>query len=147
MSDVLKDISNIGSRLFDHNGFLSGEINFLLKEFEEKRGDAEVDNLFNTIENITDIKDTHIDQLKETINESLIESNRQLSEALQLCDQFSTLQEKISKESDKNFEKWKEARTKFMDEILPKYYDINRDIAEKQEELKIFYGNLERKLN
>ncbi|KAF7286990.1 biogenesis of lysosome-related organelles complex 1 subunit 5 [Rhynchophorus ferrugineus] len=148
MSDVFKDISNIWDRLFDHKGFLSGEINFTLKEFEEKRGDNEVDNLFKTIENLTDIKDTHINQLKDNVNESVIESNRQLSEALQVCNNLSKLQDESNQNKllDENINKRKLALDKFIDDITTEYSQINTEHEKQEANLRKVYEELEKKL-
>lgn len=108
------DIGTIWSRLFDHRGFLSGEISLILQEFEvislflvsevmslnklfkfqKKRGDTEVDNLFKIIENITDIKDADIDRFKQAIDQIFPEANQNLKQAENICEQFSELEDK-----------------------------------------------------
>lgn len=110
----ISDISKVWDRLFEQKGFLNGEINFFLREFEviiqgthhwnaniwnnfqEKRGDTEIDNLFKSIEVITDIKDTQINRLIESGNEKAVVANQQLSEALKLYKDFVELEERSS---------------------------------------------------
>ncbi|CAH0562569.1 unnamed protein product [Brassicogethes aeneus] len=93
MSNVVQGTGKIWCRLFDHKAFIGGEITFTLQEFEEKRGETEVDSLFNIIEHIADIKDSQIDRVKEAINDTLPLSLKDLDEALNYCSKFSELEE------------------------------------------------------
>lgn len=62
--------------------------------FQVKRGDSEVDNLFKSIENIMDIKETQVNRLSEVVNEQVVDATQKLSEAIKLCDHFADLEEK-----------------------------------------------------
>lgn len=61
-----------------------------------RRGDSEVDNLFKSLESITDIKDTQINRLIEIASEKNVEANQQLSKALKLCGQVPELEQKYT---------------------------------------------------
>ncbi|CAG9855129.1 unnamed protein product [Phyllotreta striolata] len=137
MSDVVfKGVSKVWSRIFDHKGFLSGEISFILREFEEKRKDEEVDNLFKTIECITEIKDTEIEQFKQA-GKQLEHINERLDQVLCLSDKFCELEEKYKQDNtlEDNRKGRKVVWDKFMDEITTKYSDINTEYERKEEEL------------
>lgn len=148
MSDIRKDISKVWDRLFDQKGFLNGEINFFLREFEEKRGDTEIDNLFKSIEIITDIKDTQINRLIESGNEKAVVANQQLSEALKLCNDFVELEERSSQNLvlQLNQEKRKDNWEKVMAEITSEYTKINSEFEEKENQLVEEYKVMESKL-
>lgn len=147
MTDIVKDVGKIWNRLFDHKAFLNGEISFMLREFEQKRNDREVDNLFRTIEDITDIKDTEIDRFKQTANhvENL---NENLEKALDICINISELEEIYKQDTtlEDSRAKRKEIWKKFMDGITSKYSDINTNFEAKEEELVKFYEEIENKL-
>lgn len=65
-----------------------------LLKFQLKRGDSEVDNLFKTIENITDIKYTKIDRFKQAVQTNLPRTNALLEEALEISGSFAGLENK-----------------------------------------------------
>ena len=73
----------------------------LLCIFQQKRKDTEVDNLFKTIENITDIKDTEVDRFKQAVDQVLPETNNELQQALTVCSRFSDVENKY-----KEVEQW-----------------------------------------
>ncbi|CAH1103117.1 unnamed protein product [Psylliodes chrysocephalus] len=136
MTDVVKGVSKVWDRLFDHRGFLIGEIAFTLREFEQKRKDTEVDNLFKAIEVITEIKDTEIDRLKQAAIQ-IDKINESLEIAVQLSDNFTKLEEKYK--HDNTLEDLRSKRKivwdKFMDDITSKYSEINTNYETKEEEL------------
>ncbi|KAJ8940140.1 hypothetical protein NQ314_010807, partial [Rhamnusium bicolor] len=141
-------VGKVWDRLFDHKGFLVGEISFMLREFEQKRGDREVDDLFRVIENITEIRDTEIDRCKQVGNQTLPKARDDLEQALNICSRFADLEEKYKQDTT-----IEEARNKrkivwdnFMDGITTKYTDINSAFEAKEEELTKLYEDFEKKL-
>lgn len=60
---VISDTFDVYSRLFNHRPFLQGEARHFVKEFEEKRQDSEVDNIFKTLETVTELRDYEIDKV------------------------------------------------------------------------------------
>ncbi|XP_060537228.1 biogenesis of lysosome-related organelles complex 1 subunit 5 [Cylas formicarius] len=147
MSDICKDLRKIWSRLFDHKAFLNGETDFILKEFELKRGDQEVDSLFRTLENIAEIKDSQIDQLKEA-NVRLWETNQNLREAVNLTKKLNELEDLYKQNSlvEEEQNKRKLLWDKFMDEITSEYSKVNREFEEQEIETLKFYEDLKKKL-
>lgn len=51
------------SRLANHRPFLQGEIRHFLREFETKRGDREVENIFGVLERVSELRDIGLPQL------------------------------------------------------------------------------------
>ncbi|XP_057671960.1 biogenesis of lysosome-related organelles complex 1 subunit 5-like isoform X3 [Diorhabda carinulata] len=147
MTDVVKDVSKIWARLFDHKAFLNGEISFMLREFEQKRNDKEVDNLFRTIEDITDIKDTEIDRFKQT-EDHVKKLNENLEKALDICSKLSDLEDIYKQDTTLEDSRMKRKLIwdNFMDGITSKYSEINSNFEAKEEELIKFYEEIEKKL-
>ncbi|ENN81200.1 biogenesis of lysosome-related organelles complex 1 subunit 5 [Dendroctonus ponderosae] len=150
MLEVTKGISKLWDRLFDQKAFLNGEINFVLNEFELRRGDSEVDNLFKSLESITDIKDTQINRLIEIASEKNVEANQQLSKALNLCSQLPELEQKYTDLKDTYLEKAREKRKEKYEEIMngitSNYSKIDAEFEKKEVETLQAYINLEAKL-
>ena len=85
---MLLDFGQVHSRLFDHRPFLNGEVRYFLHEFEEARGDREIENLFSILEKTTDI---HGDQAGRLIGlcESQVPSMKaRLDVAGSMCQQI-----------------------------------------------------------
>ncbi|KAF2356113.1 Biogenesis of lysosome-related organelles complex 1 subunit 5 [Trinorchestia longiramus] len=61
---VMSEVAEVFSRLFDHRPFLKGEIAFFKSEFEEKRGDQEVEQLFRALELTTEIKQAQTSEVE-----------------------------------------------------------------------------------
>ena len=57
------DIFDAYGRLFNHRPFVQGEIRHSVKEFEEKRSDREVENVFKILEQVTELRDCEIDKV------------------------------------------------------------------------------------
>ncbi|XP_028133495.1 uncharacterized protein LOC114328742 isoform X3 [Diabrotica virgifera virgifera] len=119
----------------------------MIDRFSQRRKDKEVDNLFKAIEEITEIKDTEIEKLKQA--EKLTDKiNDNLEEALRICDKFSELEEtyKQSTPLEQSRNKRKLDWDKFMGGITTKYSEINSQFETREEELKKFYEDIEKKL-
>ncbi|XP_034831738.1 biogenesis of lysosome-related organelles complex 1 subunit 5 [Maniola hyperantus] len=151
MTELSREIGEVWSRLFDHRPFLSGEIKFMLKEFEEKRGDREVENLFAILENLTDIKDTQVEKISKSSVAALPVLAEKLDQALKLSDEiekdYLELQEVIKKKKAENFEKRQKEWDQFIDDMNFKCQRIDNTFEEKEEELRDLYADLNHKLN
>ncbi|GJQ65769.1 hypothetical protein Trydic_g11947 [Trypoxylus dichotomus] len=149
MSDIVKDFGVIWSRLFDHRPFLNGEIHYTLHEFENLRNDTEVESLFLLLEQITDIKTTQIDRVKQAVDLTIKPSTETLAKALNICEKIAQSEEKYKK--DPSLELCRQSRKveweKFVDEISYRCKRLDNTFEEKEEELQEFYRDLERKLN
>uniref|UniRef100_A0A8D8QMX3 Biogenesis of lysosome-related organelles complex 1 subunit 5 n=1 Tax=Cacopsylla melanoneura TaxID=428564 RepID=A0A8D8QMX3_9HEMI len=147
--NIIKEVSAVWSRLFDHRPFLQGEINFFLKEFEEKRGEREVEKLFEILEKSTEIKDSQIDKVKHSSATTLPELHDILNQSNQLSDQV--LNARITYDPEASLkEKCKslEASNKQFDEdLVGKYKAVDETFAEKEKLVREYYQQLSEKLN
>jgi len=53
------------SRLANHRPFVHGELRHFLREFESKRGDREVENIFGVLERVSELRDCGLPRLLE----------------------------------------------------------------------------------
>jgi len=149
VSDIVKAVNTIWLRLFDHRSFLNGEIQFFLKEFEQKRDDKEVESLFSTVEKISDIKDTKVGKLQEIFSETFPQIQSDLLASLDLCKTIIDLENsaKANTELEQSRERRRAEWETFIDDIAFDQKRIDNTFEEKEEELLEFYKDLERKLN
>lgn len=148
---IKKEIGEIWSRLFDHRPFLNGEIKFMLKEFEEKRGDREVENLFSILEKLTDIKDSQAEKIIKTGETGLPVLKEKLEQALQLSaevekdyiDSRQVYEQRRQQLKEKRQKEWDQ----FIDDMNFKCQRIDNTFEEKEEELRDLYADLNHKLN
>lgn len=147
----MPEVGEVWARLFDHRPFLNGEIKFMLKEFEEKRGDREVENLFFILEKVTDIKDSQVDKIKKGSEAALPVLSEKLNQALQLCERIETDYLEVQKTCEQNRAENREKRQKewdqFIDDMNFKCQRIDNTFEEKEEELRDLYADLNHKLN
>ncbi|XP_023947389.2 biogenesis of lysosome-related organelles complex 1 subunit 5 isoform X1 [Bicyclus anynana] len=151
MTELSREISEVWSRLFDHRPFLNGEIKFMLKEFEEKRGDREVENLFAILENLTDIKDTQVEKITKSSVAVFPVLLEKLDQAVKLSEEvekdYLELQKINQKKKAENFEKRQKEWSQFIDDMNFKCQRIDNTFEEKEEELRDLYADLNHKLN
>lgn len=144
---VIKDCGDIWNRLFDHRPFLSGEIKYFIKEFEESRGDREVKRLYDITQWQSDIRNSQIPQASESLAE-LNKVNTLLGIALQTSNTILENEEHF--DVDSALQKKRELRKleweKFSNDLKEKYSKIDSTFSEKEEELLKFYEELEKKL-
>ncbi|XP_061708587.1 biogenesis of lysosome-related organelles complex 1 subunit 5 isoform X1 [Cydia pomonella] len=151
MTELSREVGEVWARLFDHRPFLNGEIKFMLKEFEEKRGDREVENLFFILEKVTDIKDSQVDKIKKGSEAALPVLSEKLNQALQLCERIETdyleVQKTCEQKRAENREKRQKEWDQFIDDMNFKCQRIDNAFEEKEEELRDLYADLNHKLN
>ncbi|XP_047985046.1 biogenesis of lysosome-related organelles complex 1 subunit 5 isoform X2 [Leguminivora glycinivorella] len=151
MTELSREIGEVWARLFDHRPFLNGEIKFMLKEFEEKRGDREVENLFYILEKVTDIKDSQVDKIKKGSEAALPVLSEKLNQALEVCEAVETDYLKVQKTCEQKRTENREKRQKewdqFIDDMNFKCQRIDNAFEEKEEELRDLYADLNHKLN
>ncbi|XP_049883794.1 biogenesis of lysosome-related organelles complex 1 subunit 5 [Pectinophora gossypiella] len=150
MTELSREIGEVWKRLFDHRPFLNGEIKFMLKEFEEKRGDREVENLFAILEKLTDIKDTQVDKIKRS-GEALPILSEKLDQVLQQCEEVEKTYIEFQKQTElkriENRVKREKEWDQFIDDMNFKCKRIDNAFEEKEEELRDLYADLNHKLN
>ncbi|XP_026320121.1 biogenesis of lysosome-related organelles complex 1 subunit 5 isoform X2 [Hyposmocoma kahamanoa] len=151
MTELSREIGEVWSRLFDHRPFLNGEIKFMEKEFEEKRGDREVENLFSILEKFTDIKDTQVDHIKKSAGTGIPVLNEKLTQLQLLCinsdKEYLEFHEICKQKRAENQEKRRQEWDQFIDDMNFKCKRIENTFEEKEEELRDLYADLNHKLN
>ncbi|XP_071531278.1 biogenesis of lysosome-related organelles complex 1 subunit 5 isoform X1 [Panulirus ornatus] len=98
MATAASDVNEVFSRLFDHRPFLRGEIEFFRKEFEEKRGDREVEQLFRSLELITEIKEGQIEKIVNSSDDNLPRTIADVQVALHMCEDTLETEKKFVSE-------------------------------------------------
>ncbi|XP_023218485.1 biogenesis of lysosome-related organelles complex 1 subunit 5 [Centruroides vittatus] len=148
VENVVKDIGEIHSRLFDHRPFVQGEVSYFLKEFEEKRNDREVHWLFEILENVTEIRETQIDKARKYGDNHLCNLTANLEVALRMCNKIvergeQDVEELLREKRNHREEEWK----LFLEDMQDKNLKVQHVFAEKEMQLKKHYSDLEEKLH
>jgi len=134
--------------LFNHRPFLKGEVTHFVKEFEGKRGDQEVENLFKTFEVTTELQGTEVSKLTSTCDENFPIVNANLLVAQSMCNKI--LDQAKNSELDQALESSRQAREKewsnFMSDFQSKCEKIDDAYNQKEEKLKEHYAKLEKDL-
>ncbi|XP_030022403.2 biogenesis of lysosome-related organelles complex 1 subunit 5 isoform X3 [Manduca sexta] len=121
------------------------------KEFEEKRGDREVENLFNILEQLTEIKDSEADRINKSGETGLPVFGEKLTQALNLLEDtekdYLEFQKECEKKRAVNREKRQKEWDQFIDDMNFKCQRIDNAFEEKEEELRDLYADLNHKLN
>ncbi|CAD7077135.1 unnamed protein product [Hermetia illucens] len=148
-AEIIRDIGNIYDRIFDHKPFLSGEIAFFLHEFEERRRDREVENLFSAIQTTAEVKTNTVKKCENLCESNLLNLQQQLDASLKSCEEVLSQQRDPSLDAllENNRQTRKKAWQVFVDDMTHKCSRIDLTFEEKEEELVEFYSDLERKLH
>ncbi|KOX74262.1 Protein Muted like protein, partial [Melipona quadrifasciata] len=146
---IFIDTSEIWSRLFRHRPFIQGEITFFLREFQEKRGDREVERLFKLLEYSTELKESQLDRAEQLGDCHLPSLKANVDVALSMCERV--LQREQDFDTDIALQENREIRKleweKFVNDMSEKCEKVNQTFDEKENEIKEFYIDLERKLH
>ncbi|XP_059613474.1 biogenesis of lysosome-related organelles complex 1 subunit 5 [Phlebotomus argentipes] len=147
--DIVKDIGEVYSRIFDHRPFTSAEIQYFVKEFEEKRSDREVENLFHCLQNTSETKDSGVSRCRVACEGHLEEVKRALEVALGACEEVCshTADPKLAETLEANRVARKDVWSHFVDDMAHKCSRVDHTFEQKEEELRDFYLDLERKLH
>ncbi|KAF7993361.1 hypothetical protein HCN44_007864 [Aphidius gifuensis] len=148
MAAVIKDTGVIWSRLFDHRPFVHGEISYFVREFEEKRGDREVERLFKILEYSSELDQSQIDRAEQLGDCYLPSLKANTDVALSMCERILERENKF--DSDIELADKRETRKKqweqFMNHMSEKCRQVDETFTEKEEKLTEFYIDLEKKL-
>lgn len=144
---ITKDFGDIWNRLFDHRPFLSGEIKYFIKEFEESRGDTEVVKLADVGEWLNDIEHNQIPKASNAVAD-LKKVNILLDIALQTCDTILEGEDSFdidpllaSKRAIRK-ERW----DKFENDLTEQYSRVEKKFDDHEKDIISFYENLEKQL-
>lgn len=146
----LGDLLEVHGRLFNHKPFLQGEIRHFVREFEEKRGDREVENIFSVLEVVTELRDIGLPGLINTSKEtglgtSLI-ANLQVSESMleRILEQGDTseVEQTLASSREARDREW----TLFQQESQVRLVKSEQAAREQEEGLRRKYRDLESRL-
>lgn len=172
-SSIFLDIGEVYSRIFDHRPFTSAEIQYFVREFEvrsflqltglcgdscnhlfwghfqEKRNDREVENLFLSLQNTSETKDSGVSKCKVACEGHLDQLQKSLEVALTACQEVSNRvpDPKLQATLEANREDRRKIWSHFVDDMAHKCSRVDHTFEEKEEELRDFYSDLERKLH
>lgn len=82
---MIADLSDIHARLFNHRPFVQGEVRHFVREFEDQRGDREVERVFRVLERVTELRDEHVDQVCDAAQTHLPAVQATLARTRTLC--------------------------------------------------------------
>ncbi|KAL3208592.1 hypothetical protein MRX96_038997 [Rhipicephalus microplus] len=147
-NSLIEHITEIYSRLFDHKPFLQGEIKFFVKEFEEKRGDREVQKLFEMLEDVTEVRETQIDRACRASDQGLCSLAGNLEVALSMCHRILEAEDKVNSADDLS-ERRKQRQCEwdqFEQDVKDKLARMDQAFEEKERELIDHYRRIREKL-
>lgn len=67
---------------------MQGEIQHFVREFEQKRGDREVENVFEVLERVTELRDSEVDKLRALCDSTIPSVNANLLVAQSMCNKI-----------------------------------------------------------
>merc|ERR1712050_308943 len=145
---VINDVGEIYSRLFDHHPVLQGEINYIVKEHEEKRGDREIERIKITNQHAEEINKEIFPQVYERLMTTVPDFLEKAKKCADACNRVADKEEEwkksdplANKRSERLLE-WSE----FMKEQCKKSAEVDENFEQKFKENEQFYRDLEEKL-
>lgn len=149
MTEIFSEIGKIYKRLFDQKSFITSELNLVVEEFEDKRGDREVDNLIQSLEITEELKSSRVEKCCKLIDQNLGDLQKDLNLTLAACEELANRQPDpvIYQVLEKNRETRQKLSEDFSHDMRHKRQRIDLTFEEKEEELCEFYSDLERKLH
>lgn len=120
-----------------------------MKEFEEKRGDREVESVFKVLERVTELNGGEIDKVKAQCDSTLPNLNARLIAANSLCSKI--IDQERSSEIEQALESSKATRdsewNSFVQDIEDKKCKVDEAYKQKENDLKERYNKLEDNLS
>lgn len=107
---MIADLSDIHARLFNHRPFVQGEVRHFVREFEDQRGDREVERVFRVLERVTELRDEHVDQVCDAAQAHLPGVQATLARTRTLCQNI--LDQNRTREIEKASENSKQIRAR-----------------------------------
>lgn len=137
---------DIHSKLFNHKPVVQTEVKNFIREFEEKRGDREVDAVFSSLERVSELRDIGLPGLTEYLTGTApteLLANLAVSESM-----FSRiLEQEDSKEVEKTLAASREARQRdweiFLQETQARCTRGDKSFREQEEAIRKKYQDLQ----
>ena len=112
-----------------------------MKEFEKKRGDQEVQNLFETLEVTTELQSGQVEKLVNTCDEQIPTINANLLVAQSVCNKI--LDQALESSHQAREKEWSQYLTNFQN----KCEKIDNAYNQKEKDLRLHFQKLEKDLN
>ncbi|BFZ21004.1 hypothetical protein BsWGS_24043 [Bradybaena similaris] len=143
---IVRDVTDIYIRLFNHRAALQGLTNNFVKEFEEKRGDREMLALSRTIELLTESRDRTWPSITEQLDNHLAQLKESVEGAKSKCQQIlHDAEEKtgwLESQRVAREQRW----TEFMAGQVVRSSNVDEEFKNKVDSLHKHYSDLEEKL-
>jgi len=127
---------------------VQGEVKHFVKEFEEKKGDKEVNELFEIVQKTTELGDFEVDNLKAQCDSVLPSITANLLVAQSMADKILTRDSRS--EIEQALESSKTVRDKewatFNSEVADKRAKVDEAYQQKELDLRRHYKQLEEQL-
>ena len=149
MEQVTKTLGEVHSRLFDHRPSVQGEINYFIKEFEQRRNNREIDRLNKSNVYAQDINRHLEDAGNIQLQYYLPDIQKQVQVAQDCSKRIIGNQVKSERASwlqerrQKRVAEW----AQFMDMMCVKSSAVDREIDNEIKRVKTYYKDVEEKLN
>jgi len=114
---ALKDFFEVYSRLFDHRPAIKSEVNFFVKEFEERRKNQELVRLQQSLEQIREINEKLVAACSQQLQTNLPPLHTAVDDAVVLCQKI------IDGESDSNKTDWLTRQRMAREQAWTQYLD------------------------
>lgn len=128
---------------------MQGEVKHFVKEFEDKKGDKEVNDIFEILQKTTELGDFEVDNLKAQCDSVLPSINANLLVAQSMADKILTRDSRS--EIEQALESSKAVRDKewssFKSEVVDKRSKVDQAYLQKEQDLKKHYQHLEEQLS
>jgi len=146
---LIKDYGEAYGRLFDHRPVLRGEINFLLREYEDRRGNREQVRLQKSLEYGREIAEKLIPSIVNQISANLTRLNLSLNATTYACQNI------LETEAPQHSCEWLESRrmqrnTKwaaFVEKMCDRCRAVDDECVSEVKRVEVYYSDLEEKLN
>lgn len=142
---VMKNITGVYGRLFDHRSVIGGECKYFLREFEGKRNDREVERLRECQQKVHQIEDVIPKSIEQAV--LLEDLKEKLKTARQSChnilvkeeeDMHQERREKIKEEAKKDWEN-------FQQQMIEEEDKVKEEFETEAQKLREKYGKTETK--
>ncbi|KAL4219359.1 synaptic vesicle cytoskeletal transport [Mactra antiquata] len=145
---IVRDLLEVNSRLFDHRPILQGHIRAFVKEFEEKRGDREVARLDKVKVLLTDMKDKYIPETQSGLDTFLTNIEAKVRVALEVCKKIEEKENNVEVgfldlQRGRRREEW----DVFMQQQFEKSAKVDEDMDSEMKKVSAEYVELEKNLD
>ncbi|CAH1772353.1 unnamed protein product [Owenia fusiformis] len=146
---ISKDVGEIYSRLFDHKPVIQGEINYFIKEFEEKRQDREVERLHKMAYHMEELNNKVMPECHNNMEKYLGDIEAKIKAATYMCNKVTEKEAALN--SDELLKSSRAARVKewseFIEEMCEKSKAVDDNHEEQAQKLLNHYKELEENLH